>query len=182
MQIHVIVATAQQHVIGLNGDMPWGRLSNDLKFFRRITTNHIVVMGRKTFASMQNKPLPNRCNIILTRNVDVLTFSATDGRDDETIKTTMSTPMYMSDVQLNAFLMRQSMDTQPLFIIGGGELYAAWLPKADVIYKTEIDFNGEGDTFFPLFDEQLYTKHLLGQYPADEKNAYACAMYAYTRQ
>ena len=122
--ISIIVAYDKNRAIGKDNKLCW-RQSNDLKRFKELTTDKTVVMGRKTFESI-GKPLPNRKNIVLTRQrveidcVEVVS-SITDIKD---IK-------------------------EDIFIIGGGEIYKLFLDVADRIYATEIDCEIEADTWFP---------------------------------
>jgi dihydrofolate reductase len=116
---------AANRVIGRDGDLPW-HLPGDLKHFKELTSGGTVVMGRKTYESIPERfrPLPNRRNIVLTRN----------GFED---------PGAEIENDLRAAL------AQDCFVIGGGSLYAQALPLADRLYLTEVDAEIAGDTFFP---------------------------------
>ena len=128
MKISLIVALAQNRVIGINGQMPW-HLSADLKKFRQITTGHSILMGRKTYESI-GRPLPNRRNIVISRNADY----KIDGCE------------VFSDIQQ---ALNHCQKETEIFIIGGAAFYETMLPKADFLYLTEIDKSFEGDTYFP---------------------------------
>ncbi|QOY38014.1 type 3 dihydrofolate reductase [Anaerobacillus isosaccharinicus] len=147
--ISLIVATGENRVIGLNNKMPW-HLPADLAYFKNTTSGHAVVMGRKTFESI-GRPLPNRTNIILTR--------------DENFQAEGCQVIHSVEEAL------QLGKVQDLFIIGGAEIYHQFLAQADRVYLTYIEENFEGDTFFPeLTDEWKLVsteKHL-----PDEKNQY----------
>jgi dihydrofolate reductase len=129
MNISIIVAMANNRVIGLNNRMPW-HLSEDLKRFKSITMGSPILMGRKTFESI-GRPLPGRTNIIVTRN-----------------------PYYQQEGCLIAHSIEAAIKTgcqiaDEIFIIGGSELYEAVLGKTKTIYLTLIKKDFEGDTFFP---------------------------------
>ena len=129
--ISIIVAVAHNGVIGGKNAMPW-HISEDLKRFKAITSGHPVVMGRKTFESL-GKPLPNRRNVIITRNHDYRVPGA---------ETAASLEEALS-------LFAPSED---VFIIGGGEIYRQALPFADRMYITWVLADIDGDTTFPEFD------------------------------
>ncbi len=133
MKITLVVAMAENRMIGRAGGLPW-RLSGDLKFFKRVTMGHPVIMGRKTYQSI-GRALPGRRNIVITRDG---TFSA-EGIDvvaglDEALELCRTT------------------DVEEAMIIGGGEIYAQVLPRADRIYLTEVHDMIDGDTRFPPID------------------------------
>jgi len=130
--INLIVAFDENYIIGDQGKLIW-YCPEDLKHFKSITTNNIVVMGRKTFESI-GKPLPNRINIVLSRNV-------------------ISHPgvISMNSIQdvLNFYKERANNE---LFIIGGAEIYRQFYPYIDRMYITRIHKAFMGDTSFPRFD------------------------------
>lgn len=133
MKIAIIVAMASNRVIGLNKKIPW-HLSADLKHFKAITLNHPVLMGRKTYESI-GKPLPNRHNIIISRNSNYVAKGC----------------IVVSCVA-QAIATCQQYDE--VFIIGGAAFYEAMLPKADVLYLTQINKKFTGDTFFPIIAQK----------------------------
>ncbi len=129
MKISLIVAMANNQVIGLNNTMPW-HLSADLKKFKAITMGAPIIMGRKTYQSI-GRPLPGRTNIIISRNVDYhqegcLVFNS-----------------------LETALKKAAQISDEAFIIGGSELYKSALPMATTLYLTQIHHTFKGDTFFP---------------------------------
>lgn len=131
--ISIIVAHGHNRCIGLNGDMPWGTtIKSDLKWFKKQTEGHVILMGRKTYESI-GRPLPNRTNVVLTRNKD---FKA------EGIQTVHSITQFLQVYK----------DRGECFVIGGAELYKQFIPLANKLYMTQINANFEGDTFFPYFD------------------------------
>lgn len=127
--INMIVAMSKNGVIGNNNDLPWG-LKGDLKYFKEVTTGNTIVMGRKTYESI-GKPLPNRKNIVLTRN-------------DINIE---GVEIFNSVIEV----LRYSYEypNESVFVIGGAEIYDQFLPYADKIYITEIEEEIDGDTYFP---------------------------------
>lgn len=147
--ISLIVATGENRVIGLNNKMPW-HLPADLKYFKKITTGHAVVMGRKTFLSI-GRPLPNRTNVILTRDKH---FKAEGCQVIHSIEEVLE-------------LSKQ----ENLFIIGGAEVYQQFLAHADKVYLTYIHKSFEGDTFFPELDDKWKLTSTEKHIP-DEKNQY----------
>ncbi len=162
MTLAIIVAATENRVIGKGGDMPW-HLPADLKFFKKTTLGHPIILGRKTFESFGGRPLPKRRNLVITRNRD---YKA-DGAE-----------LYSSlDAALDA-----CSDDDIVFICGGASLYAEASPKADLFYLTEIHAELEGDTFLPDFD--LSDWELIDETyrPADEKHAYALTWKLFKRK
>lgn len=134
MILSIIVAAADNGIIGCDGRMPW-HISEDLKRFKQITSGHPVVMGRKTFESLGCRPLPNRLNIVVSRN------------------TALSVPEGVATAtSLEEALAPYRDSAEELFIIGGGEIYRQALPLADKLYLTHIHATPEGDTRFPAID------------------------------
>ncbi len=150
--IALVVARAENRVIGKNNQLIW-RLPADLKFFKNLTTGHPIIMGRKTFESI-GKPLPNRTNIIITRQED---FEA-EG-------------CLVAHSLAEGLMMAQQMDSD-IFVIGGAEIYKQAMFLADTIYLTEVHQTFDGDTFFPEIDTVLWQESSREEFKADEKNAY----------
>lgn len=151
--LSAIAAMAENRVIGLNNHMPW-HLPADLKHFKTVTSGHPVLMGRKTFISI-GKPLPNRANIILTRDKQ---FSAQDCL-------VVSHP----DAALS---MAQELDQDEVFVIGGAEIYRQLLPRVQRLYLTIIHHHFEGDAFFPELNPAEWREKSREKHLADDKNAY----------
>ena len=128
--ICIIAALSKNRQIGLNGKMPW-HIPEDLHYFREMTQGHTIIMGRKTFESI-GRPLPNRRNIILTRNKE---FSADGVEVIHNIKDALQLCHQLSTV----------------FIIGGGEIYNAFMRYCDRLYLTLINQDFIGDTPFPPY-------------------------------
>ena len=136
-RIALIAAAASNGAIGLKGGMPW-HISEDLKYFKRVTMGAPVIMGRKTYASI-GSALPGRANIVITRNT---AFSSDD-----------SDVVYDVAAGLRKAQAIAEIDGSPeVFVIGGAEIYAQALAGADRIYLTEIDGEFPADAFFPDLD------------------------------
>ena len=132
----LIVATERHNGIGINNALPW-RLPEDLAFFKRTTTGHPILMGRKTFESI-GRPLPNRRNIVITRN---------PGWQHEGVETAGS--------------LQQAADLAgdgEVFVIGGAQIYADALPLASRLIVTEINADFACDAFFPAIDPAVWTE------------------------
>jgi dihydrofolate reductase len=151
MQIVLIAAVADNGVIGRGGTMPW-RLKSDMRHFRALTMGKPVVMGRKTYDSTHIKPLPNRTNIVTTRDQ---TFTA---------------PGVLVAPSLQAALeaargdaLRRGTD---IMVIGGGDIYAQAMPFADRLEITQIHIESEGDSLFPAIDPALWREAAREAHPA----------------
>jgi dihydrofolate reductase len=128
--LSMIVAMSESaRVIGLNGGMPW-RLRQDLQRFKKFTTGHPIIMGRKTYQSI-GKALPNRTNIVLSRDP---AFEA---------------PGCIVHTSLEGALDQRYPGDDEIFIIGGEAVYQNAMERADRLYVTFVDYTAEGDTFFP---------------------------------
>ena len=135
MTLAAIVAHDPNLVIGKDGDLPW-HYSEDLKYFKRVTMGHPLIMGRVVFEELGERPLPGRENIILSRsrNYDhVPTFSSFDDALE-----------YVKDKEI-------------VFLIGGGEIYDQFLDRCDKLFVTEIHETYEGDTYFPEYRDEVGT-------------------------
>lgn len=132
-RLALIAAVARNGVIGRDGDLPW-RIPADLQFFKTATMGKPMIMGRRTFESI-GKALPGRTNIVVTRSGD---FTA----DDVEVAADFD--------QALAIAARQ--DAGEVMVIGGGEIYAAAMARADRLYLTEVHLDAEGDVHFPQFD------------------------------
>ncbi len=131
MTLTAIVAMADNRVIGRDGDLPW-HLPEDLKFFKKTTSGHPIVMGRKTYDSI-GRPLPKRTNIVLTRDTDWTADGVTVIHSPEELKTL-------------------ALESDETFIIGGAEIYKAFLPHLNSLIVTHVHGDYEGDTQFPEFE------------------------------
>ncbi len=146
MRVSLIVAVAENGVIGRDGDLPW-RIPADLKFFKETTTGHPIVMGRKTNQSIGHA-LPGRMNIVMTRDSD---FAGED-------------VVVVGDLDA-AF--RAAGDAAEVMVIGGAQIYALALPRADRIYLTEVHVAADGDTHFPALDPGVWRETARVDHPAE---------------
>lgn len=166
MIISLIAALTENRVIGKNNDLPW-RLPDDMKYFMRTTSGHYVIMGRKNYDSLPNsyKPLPNRTNIIITRQYN---FKA-------------SGCMVVHSIEAGVEIAR-SNDEKELFIIGGAQIYEQALPLAHRLYLTEIKAEISGDTYFPEIDKDQWEEASRVAHAADEKHQFAFDFVIYKRK
>lgn len=142
--ISLIVAHDNNRCIGLNGDMPWGKsLKYDLAWFRRNTINKIVIMGSNTFHSI-GKPLPDRHNIVLTHDYYKSLLYLSQGCE--------------VSVTVEDLIERYENSEEEVFVIGGEDIYNQFLPHANKLYITHILHDFEGDTFFPYYNNNEYSK------------------------
>jgi dihydrofolate reductase len=166
MIVSLIAAVAKNGVIGIKGDLPWS-LPNDMKFFSKTTRGHHVLMGRKNYDSIPDKfrPLPGRPNLVVTRGG--LGFA--EGA-------------YGFASILDAIDFAKANGETELFVIGGGEIYAQTMDIADRVYLTEIEASIDGDTVFPDFKRENWTKELLLEQSKDDVHNFAFKTYCYLRK
>jgi len=166
MKVSLIVAMDKNRGIGKNNDLMW-HLPNDMRFFKDTTVNHIVVMGRKNYDSIPEKyrPLPNRRNVILTRNSN---FKAKDCDVFNSLDDALGAYEYGSE--------------KTIFIIGGGQIYALALAQevVDEMYITYVDGDYDADTFFPEFDESRWRKELVLKQEKDDRHKNSFEVFRYT--
>jgi dihydrofolate reductase len=132
MVLKAIAAMSLNRVIGRGGQIPW-HLPEDFRWFKKVTSGHVVLMGRKTFASL-GKPLPNRTNIVLTRGGEI--------------------PGVLTLADLRSF-DPEAFGPKEVFVIGGAEIYAQLLPLCSDLYLSVVQREVEGDAFFPPFEEDF---------------------------
>lgn len=163
-QTILIAAAAENNALGKDNDLLW-HLPDDFKRFKKLTTGHKIIMGRKTFESFP-KPLPNRVHIIITR--------------DKNYKVEFDSCIVVHSLEAALELVKN--DDQS-FIIGGGEIYTQGEPFANKIELTRVHATFEdADTFFPEIDPanwKLETEH---HHPTNEKHKYAFTYFTYTRK
>ena len=133
MIISSIVAVAENGVIGSDNDIPW-RLSTDLKYFKKKTTGHHIIMGRKSFLSI-GKPLPNRTNVIVTRDPYFIANNC----------------VVVHSIPEALEIVKSRGETEA-FITGGGMIYEQTMELVDRLYITEVNAQPEGDVYFPEID------------------------------
>ena len=163
MTISIIVAAGKNNEIGKGNRLLW-RLPEDMKRFRNLTTGHVVVMGRKTFESLPKGALPNRTNVVITRD---------------------------RGLQLDNCVVLHSLDEafvrfngeEEIFIIGGASIYEQVLPVADKIFLTRVQSSfPEADTFFPEMNPEEWQVINREVFQTDEKNPFSCFFYEYKRK
>ena len=162
MIISLIAALGKNNEIG-KGNKLLCHLPSDLKRFKSITSGHTVIMGRNTFESLPKGLLPNRRNIIISRNTQLRIEGA---------------EVYSS----LDYAILKCINEQEVFIIGGAQIYAQVLPVADKLYITKVyaDFP-EADAFFPAIDRNSWKETFRETFPADEKNPYSFSFLEYEK-
>lgn len=164
MIISVIVAYSKNYAIGLDNKMLW-RLSDDFKNYKKITSGHCLVMGRKTFESI-GKPLPNRTSIIITRNP---AYSAPEGC------------FVVHSLEEGITKARELGETE-CFINGGAQIYKQSLPLINKAYITNVDCEiANADTFFPEIDFGLWKKIETFHHKRDERNDHSWTFNLYEK-
>ncbi len=162
MLISIIVAVADDNVIGIENRLPW-KLPADMRWFRLHTLGKPIVMGRKTFESFGGKPLPDRTNIVITRDTS-----------------------YQPEGALVAHSIDEALqlagDAEEVMIIGGDSFYRQMLPRADRFYLTQVHGKFEADAWFPEFDLNEWEELERTEFPADEANAYPCSFVVLQRK
>ena len=166
MIISMIAAVATNRVIGKDNDLVW-RLPDDMKYFMETTKDHYVIMGRKNYESIPHKfrPLPNRVNIIITKQKD---YKAPDCIITNTIEEALD---YARD-----------QAQEEVFVIGGGQIYKQSLQLAHKLYITEVKEHFEGDTYFPDFDHREWNEISRKHHYKDEKHQHEFDFVIYTRK
>lgn len=151
MIISAIVASSENNIIGYKNEIPW-RLSDDLKHFKRITLNHYIIMGRKTYESIK-KPLTDRTNIVVTRN-----------------KNYIAKGCLIANSINEALNLAAANNQKEVFVIGGGSIYKESLELLDRIYMTVVHANIKGDAYFPVLDLKVWNQVSSVTHKASKKN------------
>jgi dihydrofolate reductase len=155
MKISLIAAMADDRVIGINNALPW-KLPADMQWFRKHTLGKPIIMGRKTFESFGGRTLPDRTNIVITRD------KSYHVEGDVII---------VHDI---AEALAAAGDVDEVMIIGGASFYAQMLPRADRFYVTRVHGSFEGDAWFPDYEGYDWKEISREEHAVDDKNAYAC--------
>lgn len=158
-----IWAQDEQGTIGKANQLPW-HLPNDLKFFKQMTENNTIVMGRKTFEGMGSRPLPNRKTIVMTRDQN---FTADGVIIVHTVDEVLEYAQSFSGLT---------------FISGGAAIYQEFLPYCNVLYRTVINHTFDGDSAFPPVTWDDWTLINLSEGEKDEKNPYSYQFETYQRK
>ena len=159
--IAIVVARARNGVIGREGGQPW-RIRSDMALFKATTMGKPVVMGRRTWDSLQKKPLPGRLNLVLSRDGSFEPAGAVVSAD-------------FAEALSIAREQAAEDGAAEVCVIGGEALFAAALPKAKRLYLTEVQADVEGDARFPDFDEGAWREVRREEYPAGENDDYPFA-------
>ena len=166
MKVSLIVAVAENGVIGKDNDLIWD-LPKDMRFFKETTLGHYVIMGRKNYESIPERfrPLPNRTNVVITRQSDYQAEGC----------------VVVNSLENALELAQHNGDDEP-FIIGGGQIYKLALERnlVDKIYLTKVHYSFEGDTFFPELSAEWKEIDRI-DHQADEKNNYNFSFIIYTK-
>lgn len=166
MHIALIWAMAENRVIGRDNKLPW-YLPNDLKYFKRVTSGKPVIMGRKTYDSI-GQPLPNRTNIIVTRDT---AFSAEGCQ----VVHSLDEALNLAEAQLMV------SGGEEVIVMGGAEIYAQALPRADRLYVTLVHAEVAGDAVFPAIDFDAWRESAREDFVAAGPNPYDYSFVIYDR-
>lgn len=164
MIISLVVAASDNNVIGKNNQLLW-HLPKDMKFFKNVTWAMPVVMGRKTFEAIGNKPLSGRKNIVITRQ---------PGWKADGVSVVNSVDA--------AATLAEELNYKEIFVIGGGQIYMIAFDQANKIYMTRVRAELEGDTYFPVIEKDDWTLVSKTDNPVDEKHAYAFSFQLWERK
>jgi dihydrofolate reductase len=165
MKLSIIVAASENNTIGKNNQMLWN-LPEDMRFFKNTTWGFPLIMGRKTFEALGNKPLPGRFNIVISRQPG---YKA--GHPEVQEAGSLS----------KAIELAKKMDAKEAFIGGGGQIYKESILLSDTIYMTRVSGILEGDAFFPVIPEDIFQLTHSKKVPADDKHAYAMDFQTWTK-
>ncbi len=161
MKLISIAAIGRNNELGKDNDLLW-HLPDDFKRFKKMTTGHYIIMGRKTFESFP-KPLPNRTHVVITRQENY--------------------PSQQCIVVKNIDEAMEAVKDQELvFVIGGGEIYRQFMPFADELELTEVEGEFEADTYFPDVNDKDWELVNEEHHPKDEKHKYAFTFKTYQRK
>ena len=159
-EIVLIAALAKNRVIGIDNKLPW-RLPDDLQHFKKLTLGHSIVMGRKTWESLPGV-LPDRRHIVITRDLD---YTSAEAEIVHSVEDAIS-------------LVPAS---QPVFIVGGANLYEQLMPQAQRMELTLVDAEPQGDAFFPEWDSKQWQEVSREHHAADERHQFAFDFVTYKR-
>jgi dihydrofolate reductase len=165
MRISILVAVAENGIIGRRGQLPW-RLSDDLRRFKQLTTGHAIIMGRRTWESI-GRALPGRRTVVVSRSLDfrpnVAGVETATGLDQ-------------------ALEIAEAAGDEEAFVVGGAELYRESLSRADRLYLTRVCAAVDGDTSFPNIEWKNWQLAESEDHDANEKNEYAYRFETYDRR
>jgi dihydrofolate reductase len=154
LRVSLIVAAAENDVIGKDGELPW-RLPEDLQHFKALTRSHHILMGRRTWESI-GRPLPDRISIVLSRQP----------------KLALEGAQVVAELDA-ALALAEAAGEDEAFVIGGAAVYAAALPRADRIHLTRVHAEIQGDVSLPTWPTASFVETSRELHPADEKHPYS---------
>lgn len=166
MHLSLIVAYDRNRAIGRDNQLLW-HLADDMSFFKKMTTNQVVIMGRKTYQSLPERfrPLPNRFNIVITRS------------DARSIHSDL---VYVNTAN-EAISRAAEYQDKDVFVIGGGQIYKEMLPLVQTIYATEVEASLDADTFFESLDA-TWTSEEISSHEKNDKNDFDFKIVKYSRK
>jgi len=168
MRVSIIAAVADNGVIGKDNDLVWS-LPNDMSFFKASTSGRHVIMGRRNYESIPHKyrPLPGRPNIVLSNNPE---YDAS--------------PAHLVSSLDDALDFADNAGESECFVIGGGQVYKMALDAGviDTMYITHVHGAPEGDAFFPEFDSDDWTMHVIDNHPEDDRHEFSFTICKYDRK
>ena len=173
--LSMIVATADNNIIGKDNDMPW-HLPADLAYFKKVTLGKPVIMGRKTYESI-GRALPSRRNIVISRDENYIPQGK--GSEDVDVVTSVEQALAIME-EVNNNDATEDKITE-VMVIGGGAIYKHCLPNADRLYVTHIQAAVDGDTQFPDYNDGSWQKVSSELRKSDDKNAYDLDFCIYER-
>lgn len=166
MKLALIVAVAENRVIGRDNKLPW-YLPNDLKYFKQTTLGKPVIMGRKTYESI-GKPLPGRTNIVITRQTDY---------QPEGVKVVSTIEDAIQVAESVCLIDGQ----EEAMVMGGAEIYGLTLPHCERLYLTEVHAEVEGDAWFPEYDKSEWSEVTREDFKAEGPNPFDYSFVVYER-
>src|SRR5450432_1501657 len=165
MKLSIIVAASENNAIGKHNQMLWN-LPEDMRFFKNTTWGFPLIMGRKTFEALGNKPLAGRFNIVISRQKGYTT-----GNEEVKVAGSLA----------DAIEIAGKTDAKEAFLGGGGQIYAESILLCDIIYMTRIHTHIEGDAFFPEIPENIFQLSNSNKVLSDEKHVYDMDFQTWTK-
>ncbi|MDW6020702.1 dihydrofolate reductase [Mesorhizobium sp. BAC0120] len=169
MDVAIVVAIAENGVIGRENGLPW-RLSTDMRRFKALTMGKPIIMGRKTWESFPRRPLPGRLNIVISRD------PAYRAEGAETV-TSLADALRLARAKA-----RCMSGADEICVIGGGQIYRQAIDITDRLYVTHVLASPEGDTRFPPIDPAIWEQVSAEDHPAGEKDSHATRFAIYSRR
>ncbi|MBL7250673.1 dihydrofolate reductase [Alloalcanivorax sp. C16-2] len=166
IRLAMMAAKASNNVIGRDNKLPW-YLPNDLKYFKQVTLGKPIVMGRNTWESLK-RPLPGRTNIVISRQPD---YQAEGAKVVETLDQALELAGHVAHID----------GQDEVVVIGGAQIYALALPRADRLYLTEVHAEVPGDTYFPVLDAAQWREIGRDDFQAEGPNPYDYSFVIYQR-